>query len=82
MFAINRYRYIDTITGAPFDIFARKLEFAEELVGRINCMPQFKLRRKKLFFAKKMLTDMPPYELEQAQKDCVEEWEEKLHVKN
>lgn len=82
LFRITRYRYIDTTSGAVFDIFGRTYEFAHELAERINCLSQYKLREKRLFFKKKMWTDLPPYELEQAQVECVEEWEEKLNVKN
>lgn len=82
MFRINRYRYIDTISHAPFDIFARKLEDAEEMAERINCMTQYKLRKKRIFFKKRMWTDIPPLELEQAQLATIKEWEDKLNVKN
>ena len=79
----NKYTYIDVLSKGKFDIFSRTLEFAESLVNRLNNIGFQKLRRKRLGFCKKVLVTIPPYELEQAQLECVEEWEEKeKHAKN
>ncbi len=72
MFKINRYRYIDTTSKVKFDIFARELETAEKIAEEVNKLSKYKIRKQKIFFAKQIYTDYPPYELEQMQMDSVE----------
>ena len=75
MFEINRFKYIDIKTRSKFEIYSRKVEFADELVERINKLGVFNLRRAKIFFKKKMATDIPPYEVEQEQVETISGWE-------
>ena len=73
MFKINMYRYIDTTSGLGFVIYARTLETAEKIKEAINNAYGYKLRKRRLFFIKHMLTDAPPYEVEMAQFDGIDE---------
>ena len=73
MFKINMYRYIDTTSGLGFVIYVRTLETAEKIKDAINNAYGYKLRKRRLFFIKHMLTDIPPYELEMAQFDGIDE---------
>ena len=77
LFSINRYMYVDVNAHSKHVIYARNMEFADELAKRISALGIFKLRRAKIFFAKKLVTDIPPYEIEQEQLSTVESWEEK-----
>ena len=72
MFKINRYHYIDKKCRIKFEIFARKDEFADSLISMINELGIYQLRRTKIFFKKEVYVDIPPYELEQAQLDYIE----------
>lgn len=75
MFTINKYKYVDVKTRNKFEIYSRTLEFANELANRISMVTIFNLRPAKIGFCKRMVTDQPPYELEQEQLRTVEEWE-------
>ena len=79
MFKINKYRYVDVKTRSKFDIFARNVEFADKLVERVNALGVFNLRRAKIFFCRAMISDIPPYEIEQEQVATIECWEEKAN---
>ena len=76
LYRINRYHYIDKKVQIKFEIFARKVELADELAKRISIACKYNLRRKKLFFSKEVYAEIPPYELEQAQLEYVEDIEE------
>ena len=80
MFEINKFRYVDKNTKNKFDIYVRHVELADELAKRITDLGVFDLRRAKIGFCKKMVSDIPPYEVEQEQIKTIEEWEE--HTKN
>ena len=84
MFHINRYRYIGK--GVRYEVFARNAEFADSLIARVNKITNYKLRRKWFGFCKQFMTETPPYEIETAQLQGVEEMEEQyaeaLHSSN
>ena len=71
-FRINRYHYIDKKHRIKFEIFARKDEYAEQLANMISGIGIYNLKRTKLFFKKEVYVNTPPYELEQAQLDYIE----------
>lgn len=73
MFHINRYRYIGK--GVRYEIFARTADFADKLISRINAITDYKLRRKWFGFCTSFMTDTPPYDIEQAQDEGIEEME-------
>lgn len=75
MFKIYRYHYIDTKVKVKFEIFARKDEFADQIAERITKIGVYTLRRTKIFFKKEVYVEIPPYELELAQLDYVENME-------
>ena len=77
MFKINRYKYVDVNTRSKFEVFARNVEFADNLIKRVNKLGVFTLRRAKLFFCKPMRSDIPPFEIEQEQVSTIEDWEAK-----
>ena len=72
MFKINRYHYVDKKSKVKFEIFSRTTEFADELANRITKIGIYSLQRVKFGFCKPVLTEYPPYELEQAQAEYVE----------
>ena len=74
-YRINRYHYIDKKVGIKFEIFARKDEFADEIADRISKIGVYSLRRTKIFYRKQVFVETPPYELEVAQLEYVEEME-------
>ena len=76
MFETNKYLYKDINTHSKFLIYSRSVEFADSLIERINYLGVFTLRKAKHRFCTKMVTETPPYELEQEQLKTVEEWEE------
>jgi len=77
MFKINKYKYVDVNTRSKFEVFARNVEFADNLIERVNKLGVFTLRRAKLFFCRAMKSDIPPYEIEQEQISTIEDWEAK-----
>ena len=77
MFQTNKYLYKDINTHSKFLVYSRSVEFADSLIERINNLGVFTLRRAKHRFCTKMVTETPPYELEQEQERTVREWEEK-----
>jgi len=74
-FPINRYRYIGR-GGVRYEVFARTPTFADNLIARLNKISDYKLRRKIFFFATKMVTDTPPYEVELEQENEMNRLEE------
>jgi len=80
-YKINRYHYIDRKVGIRFVIYARKDEFADELSKRISKVFSYNLRRTRIFFKKEVYTEIPPYELELAQEEYVDEVEERIKSK-
>lgn len=76
MFAINRYIYVDKKKRVKFEVFARKVEFANALIERVNKLGSYFLKPKRFFFMKQVLVECPPYELETMQDDYVSRMEE------
>ena len=76
-YKIYRYHYIDRKCSTKFEIFARKDELADELARRISALGIYTLRRTRIFFKKEVYVKIPPYELEQAQIEYIEEMEKK-----
>ena len=76
MFATIRYIYIEKRERIKFEVFARKVEFANTLIERVNNICGYELKPKRFGFAKKVLVKIPPYELEQMQEDYVDRMEE------
>ena len=75
MFKIYEFRYKDKKSGLGFVLYARKEEFADELANRITNLGLYSLKRKRIGYKRKGYTDIPPYELEQAQEEYVESME-------
>lgn len=80
-FEINSYIYVDKKTRNKFNILARNVEFADKLAERISNLGVFNLRRAKIRFCRKMVTEIGPYEIEKEQLKNVEEWEENAKKK-
>ena len=78
MYHINCYHYVgrDKRAKVWLEIFARKQEFADKLIERLNKISDYKWRRKRFFFVKTILTPDEPYLVEQAQIEIVEKLEE------
>ena len=74
MFTINKYKYVDAKTRNKFEIYSRTLEFASELANKISMYTVFNLRPAKIGFCKKMVTNIPPYKIEQEQLFTIESW--------
>ena len=77
MFATIRYVYVEKRERIKFEVFARKVDFANALIERVNNICGFELKPKRFGFAKKVLVEVPPYELEQMQEDYVDRMEER-----
>ena len=75
-FEMYRYVYIDHKKKVKFEVFARTLEFAEHLIERVNKIGVYHLKHKLFGFARKVLVDTPPYEIEMSQEDYVTRMEE------
>ena len=76
MFKIFRFVYIDRNARIKWEIFARNVSLADQLASRITNLGIHSLKRKRIGFCKPVLTEWPPYELEQAQVEYVEEMEQ------
>ena len=76
MFETYKFIYKDVNTHSKFQVFSRTQEFADKLIERINKLGTFTLRPAKHRFRTRMVTETPPYELEQEQLKTVEQWEE------
>ena len=81
MFEINKYKYIDVNTRSKFEVYARNLEFADNLVERINKLGVFTLRKARFRFCRKMVSEIAPYNIEQEQEQTVNEWEKTANEK-
>ena len=83
MYHINRYTYVGYNEGAKikFEVFARTQEFADNLIERLNKVGDYKLKRKRFFFMKPLMTPNEPYIVEKAQLEVVERLEEE-YAKN
>ena len=77
MFKIYRFIYIDRKVRIKWEIFARSVDFADHLASRLTGIGVYSLRRAKIGFCKLVVTEWPPYELEQAQLAYVEDCEKK-----
>jgi len=82
MFETNRYVYIDRKKRVKFEVFARKVEFADGLIERINKLGFYNLKRKFFGFAKRVLVDQPPYDIEMSQDSYVSHMEEEYERKH
>ena len=93
LYHTKHFRYLShnkETKGIGFSVYARTREFADKLVERINKALDYNLKPKRFGFCKTFYTDTPPYELEQAQLEGVEEIErrvkeneqKKLHTNN
>lgn len=82
MFKIYRCYYIDKKAHIKWEIFGRTTAFTDSLAQRITNLGIHHLKRKRIGFCKLVYTEWPPYELEQAQDEYVEELEEKQQHKN
>lgn len=78
MFKIYRFRYVDRKTGTGWVFFARSEAFADKLAERISGLGIYNLRRTRIGFRKTYVTDIPPYELEMEQEECVEIIEKRM----
>lgn len=75
MFEVNEYRYVDRKTKQGFVFYCRNVELADELAERITKMGLYNLKRARIGFQRKYLSQKPPYELEQEQIDTIEKQE-------
>ena len=75
-FVINRYVYVDRKKRVKFEVFARKVEFADGLIARMNKLGTYNLKRKWFRFATRVLMEQPPYEIEMSQDNYVTRLEE------
>lgn len=82
MFKIYKCIYVDKKAHIKWEIFGRTTEFTDGLAKRISNLGIYNLRRTKIGFCKLVYTEYPPYELEQAQEEYVENMEEKQRSKD
>lgn len=75
MYQTNRFVYIDKKRKLMFEVFARKVEFADGLIERMNKLQNLNLKHKRFGFCKRVLVEQPPYELELTQEDYVDRLE-------
>ena len=81
MFKIYRCHYIDKKAHIKWEIFGRTIEFTDGLAKRISNLGIYNLRRTRIGFCKPVYTEWPPYELELAQEEYVEDMENKVKDK-
>lgn len=79
MYRTNRFVYIDRKEKLKFEVFARHVEFANGLIERVNKACRYNLKQKRFGFARRVLVEIPPYELEMLQQDYVERMEAKAN---
>lgn len=79
MFKVNEYRYVDKKTKQGFVFYCRNVELADKLAERITKMGLYDLRRARIGFQRKYLSEKPPYELEQEQIETIEKQETSFH---
>lgn len=77
MFEVYEFRYVDKKIKQGFVFYCRNVELADQLAERITKMGIYNLRRTKIGFQKKYLSEKPPYELEQEQIKTIEKQESK-----
>ena len=73
MFKVYKCIYVDKKSRIKLEIFGRTIEFTDELAKRVSNLGLYNLRRAKMGFCKLVYTEWPPYELEQAQEEYLEE---------
>lgn len=71
-YEIYQFTYIDRASRFKFAVFARTIETANEIVTIENTNNIFHWEPKKIGFIKKVISKMPPYELESIQLECAE----------
>lgn len=69
-YEIYQFTYIDKSSKCKFVVYARTLKVANEIIDIENTNNCAYWIPKKLGFIKKMVSKIPPYELEQNQLDC------------
>ena len=82
MFKIYRFLYIDRRVRLKWEIFARNEKLADELASRISKLGIYNLKKVKIGFRKLVYVEIPPYELEQAEIEYVEDCEMKVMQQN
>ena len=82
MFKIYKCHYIDKKAHIKWEIFGRTTEFTDGLAKRISNIGVYSLRRTRIGFCKPVYTEYPPYELEQAQVEYVDDMENKVSDSN
>ena len=82
MFKIYKCHYIDKKAHIKWEIFGRTTEFTDGLAKRISNLGVYSLRRTRIGFCKPVYTEYPPYELEQAQVEYVDDMENKVSDSN
>lgn len=78
LYHTKHFRYLSRnkeTKGIGFSVYARTREFADKLVERMNKVTDYNFKPKRFGFCKPYYTDMPPYELEQAQEEGMEDLE-------
>lgn len=80
MFEVYEFRYVDKKTKQGFVFYCRNVELADQLAEKITKMGIYNLRRAKIGFCNKYLTEKPPYELEQEQIEEIERKEKNSNL--
>ena len=80
MFKIYRFIYVDKKQHIKWEIFARTAELADKLADSVTNLGVYKLQRARIGFSKLVMTEYPPYELEQVQEEYVQKMELKQHI--
>lgn len=71
-YEIYQFTYIDKSSRSKFVVYARTLKVANEIIDIENTdNTVFQWIPKKIGFIKKVVSKIPPYELEQQQLECV-----------
>lgn len=76
-FIIYKFVFIDRRTRFKCEIFARTEEKAIQIMELWNSFQDifhWSIPRIKYRYKTKMITEIPPYEIEQEQIDCIESW--------
>lgn len=72
-YELYQFTYIDRSSKCKFSVFARTIETANEIVKIENTNnTTFNWVPKKIGFIKKVISKIPPYELESIQLECAE----------
>ena len=75
MYYINKYTYVDTKKKFKFEVYSRTVEFADNLVEKVNKLGMFNSRKKKIRFCIPMVTEDPPYQIELEQYEAIQTWQ-------